>query len=175
MITDRPLWILISLVLAAASCAPQPAPSTSAPAASAPKSPAATAKKTPVAATVNRPESRRVNGRGKVSSISLTDFFEQQQADKVLLFDARPAFFYKLGHIPGAISLPKNDRDARIAQYDADIQTALADGKTIVIYCTNLLCPDARTVAIRLADSGYPSSTLTGGWDSYKETGLPTE
>lgn len=117
----------------------------------------------------------RINGRGKVTSISLTDFFPLQQSGKVLLYDARPYFFYALSHIPGAISMPKQNCDEEIEKRESEIKSALADGKSVVVYCTNIACPDARTVAIHLADYGYSSSTLTGGWDTWKESGLPTE
>jgi len=117
----------------------------------------------------------RMNGRGKVSSISISDLFTLQQSDKVLIFDARPHFFYSLGHIPGASSMPKANCDVEIEKRDDEIKAALAAGKTIVVYCTNFLCPDARTVATHLASYGYSSSTLSGGWDSWKESGLPTE
>lgn len=117
----------------------------------------------------------RLNGRGKVSSISLTDTFTLQQSDKALIFDARPHFYYVLGHLPGAISLPKANCDTEITKREAEIKAALASGKTIVVYCTNFACPDARTVAMHLADFGYSSSTLSGGWDAWKEAGLPTE
>lgn len=117
----------------------------------------------------------RMNGRGKVGSVSIEDFFALQESGKALLYDARPAFFYHLGHIPGAISLPKSDADARIEKRKSEIESALAAGKTIVVYCTNTLCPDARTVANHLAGYGYNSSVLGGGWEHYKETGLPVE
>lgn len=117
----------------------------------------------------------RLNGRGKVSSISLADAFALQQAEKALIYDARPAFFYNLGHIQGAISLPKSNCDANIVKREAEIKSALAANKTIVIYCTNYTCPDARTVAIHFSNFGYPSSTLSGGWDEWKESELPTE
>ncbi len=117
----------------------------------------------------------RMNGRGKITSISLTDVFTLQQADKVLLFDARPYFYYALGHIPGAISLPKDNCDRAIEKREAEIKAALAAGKTIVVYCTSPTCPDARTVAIHLAGYGHSSSTMPGGWDAWKESGLPTE
>lgn len=128
-------------------------------------------------ATAPTPKSKpvRMNGRGKVSSISLSDLFALQQSGKVLLYDARPGFFYSLGHLPGAINLPKASCDEQIEKREAEIKAALAAHKTIVVYCTNLLCPDARTVAIHLAGFGYSSSTLTGGWESWKESGLPTE
>lgn len=117
----------------------------------------------------------RMNGRGKVSSISLTDAFSLQQSGKALIYDARPGFFYGLGHIPGAINLPKAQCDEHIAKREQEIKTALATGKTIIVYCSNFACPDARTVATHLASFGYSSSTLSGGWDSWKESGLPTE
>jgi rhodanese-related sulfurtransferase len=127
-----------------------------------------------VSAPAKRIESR-LNGRKKVSSISLTELFELQQSDKVLLFDARPRIFYSLGHLPGAISLPKVNCDQQIMKHQAEINSAIAAQKSIVVYCTNMACPDARTVAMHLADCGYPCSTLLGGWESWKESGLPTE
>lgn len=141
-----------------------------------PAKPQATAKKeaaVPAPAKPKRPV--LMNGRGKVTSISITDAFGIQQSGEVLIFDARPSFYYTLGHIPGAISLPKNKGDEEVDKHDAEIKAAIAAKKPIIIYCTNLMCPDARTVAMRLADRGYSSSTLTGGWDSWKEAGLPTE
>lgn len=127
----------------------------------------------PAAPVVKEPA--RLNGRGKITSISLTDLFALQQTDGALVFDARPGFFYSLGHIPGAISLPKAGCDAEIDKREDEIKAALAAKKTIVVYCTNLTCPDARTVATHLSSFGYPSSTLGGGWESWKESGLPTE
>ncbi len=138
-----------------------------------PAKPQSVAKTQPAPDRTKRPV--LMNGRGKVTSISLTDAFALQQSGNVLLYDARPAFFYALGHIPGAISLPKNHGDAEIDKHEGEIKAAIAAKKPIVVYCTNLLCPDARTVAMHLADRGYSSSTLTGGWDSWKESGLPTE
>jgi 3-mercaptopyruvate sulfurtransferase SseA len=159
----RIAWWLPGLALAVGACADKPQGPPDPGPAEVIKKPAS--KKKPV----------RMTNRGKITSISLTDFFALQQSDKVLLFDARPAFFYGLGHIPGAINLPKTGCDPQIEKREAEIKAALAENKTIVVYCTNLLCPDARAVAIHLAGYGYPSSILTGGWESYKESGLPTE
>lgn len=131
-------------------------------------------KKAPDAAAVSK-KKPRMNGRGKVSSISLTDAFSLQQSDQALIYDARPGFFYGLGRIPGAISLPKSKCDEQIVAREQEIKAALAEGKTIIVYCSNFACPDARTVATHLASFGYSSSTLSGGWDSWKGSGLPTE
>lgn len=116
-----------------------------------------------------------MNGRGRVSSISLTEFFPLHESNRVLLYDARPGFFYGLGHIPGAINLLKDGCDAQIEKRESEIKAAIAAKKTIVVYCTNLLCPDARAVATHLADHGYSSAVLSGGWETWKDSGMPTE
>jgi rhodanese-related sulfurtransferase len=92
-----------------------------------------------------------------------------------MIFDARPAVFHAMGHIPGAISLPKNGCDEAILARGDEIRTALAGGRTLVVYCTGLLCPDARAVAMRLASYGHPARIFSGGWDAWRDAGMPTE
>lgn len=116
-----------------------------------------------------------MNNRGKVTSIPMDQVFALQQSGKAMIFDARPTFFYQVSHIPGAISLPKNNSDAAIHAKEAEIKAALAEGKTLIVYCTNLMCPDARTVATHLSGFGYPASVFHGGWESWQEAGMPTE
>ena len=116
-----------------------------------------------------------MNGRGDVSSISLEDFFLLQQSGKALIYDARPGFFYGLGHIPGAISLSKNNCDEKIAAREDEIKSALVNGKTIVVYCTSLTCPDARAVANHISGFGHPAKIFSGGWEAWKDAGMPVE
>jgi rhodanese-related sulfurtransferase len=150
-------------VLAFASCADrQPAPATPA------------EKATPDAAPAFK-KKPRMNGRGEVTSIPLDKFFELHQAGKVMVFDARLGFFYGLGHIPGAINLPLKNCDEAIHRREAEIKAALAAGKTIVVYCSGITCPDARSVARHISGFGYPASVFSGGWDEWKGAGLPTE
>jgi rhodanese-related sulfurtransferase len=116
-----------------------------------------------------------VKERGIVTSMSIEQFFPLQQSGGALIYDARPTLYYQLGHIPGAIHFPKSNCDALIVSRKAEIESAIAAKKPIVIYCTDLACPDARTVAMHLASNGYPSSTLTGGLEIWKNSGLPLE
>jgi len=164
MIRLRTCFAAPCLALAMASCAKQPAP--------------AAAPSEPPAADADAPAFKKkpmLNGRGKVSSISLEQFFALQQSDKALIFDARPMFFYSIGHIPGAIHLPKGNCDELIHKRESEIKSALADGKTIVVYCSGHGCPDARTVAMHISGFGYPACVFSGGWDVWKESGMPTE
>jgi len=117
----------------------------------------------------------RMNGRGKIDTIPLADFFTLQQSGQALIFDARPAFFYSLGHIPGAINLSKNRCDDAIHAREAEIKAAVAAGKTIVVYCSSSTCPDARTVAIHISGFGYPAKIFHGGMEEWREASMPTE
>lgn len=118
----------------------------------------------------------RMNGRGEVTSISLEDFFQRQQSGRALIFDARPGFLYAMGHIPGAINLPKKNCDEAIAKtHEATIKQALAEGKIIVVYCSSITCPDARAVATHIAGFGHPSVVFSGGWSAWQQAGMPTE
>jgi rhodanese-related sulfurtransferase len=114
----------------------------------------------------------RLNGRGEVKSISLEEFFLLHQSDQVLVFDARPRFFYRLGHIPGAVSLPLSGCDEMIHRHETEIRAALASGKTLVTYCTGISCPDARSLARHLSGFGYPASIFSGGWHAWRDAGL---
>jgi rhodanese-related sulfurtransferase len=117
----------------------------------------------------------RMNGRGEVSTITLEEFFQLHQSGKALVFDARPSFIYNFGHVPGAINLPKNRCDAAISKRESEIRSALAAGKTIVVYCTGATCPDAQTVAMHISGFGHPAIVFPGGWDDWKEAGMPVE
>jgi 3-mercaptopyruvate sulfurtransferase SseA len=110
--------------------------------------------------------------RGVVSAISLDDFFALQQSGMALIYDARAPFFYRLGHIPGAINLSRKQCDAAITARKSEIKAALAAGKTIIVYCTSITCPDAHAVAIHLADRGYPARIFPGGWEEWRSADL---
>lgn len=115
-------------------------------------------------------------GRGKLTTVSLEQFFTMQQAGTAMIFDARPAFFYSLGHVPGAIHLPRSKNcDEAIHSRESEIKEALAAGKTLVVYCSGPGCPDARTVAMHISGFGYPVAVFSGGWDAWKEAGMTTE
>jgi rhodanese-related sulfurtransferase len=112
---------------------------------------------------------------GTLSAIDITTLFPRQQAGTVLIYDARPGFVAGFGKIPGSVSWPKNDFDARLSQREAEIRTAKAAGKPVVFYCTDAACPDARAVAEKLAARGHDVAILDGGFAAWKEAGLPVE
>lgn len=136
------------------------------------ETPAAAATETSKPAFKKKP---RLNGRGEINSISLEEFFALHQSGKLLVFDARPGFIYQMGRIPGAVNLTKNNCDQKIHEREGMIKQALAESKTIVVYCSGIMCPDARAVAMHLSGFGYPSSIFSGGWEAWTDAGMPVE
>ncbi len=113
--------------------------------------------------------------QGRITRIPLGTFFQLQQSDKALIFDVRPSFYYSLGHVPGAINWPRGRFEEQLSQHEAQIQAAIATKKPVLLYCTDLACPDALNVATRLAERGHSTAILQGGWEAWKAGELPTE
>lgn len=147
---------VVALALTACAAPPNPAPS-------------------PETGKPGSPKPAPEISRAETSTITLEEFYQLHESGKALVFDARPSFVYQFGHIPGAINLPKSRCAEGIAKRDDEIKSALAAGKTLIVYCTGLTCPDAHAVATQLSISGHPASVFKGGWDAWREAGMPVE
>jgi rhodanese-related sulfurtransferase len=83
-----------------------------------------------------------------------------RQGENIQVVDVRAAEDYAEGHIPGAISLPK-DRWNTLA--------GLRKDKTNVLYCYSQVCHLAATAAVEFSGKGYPVMELEGGFRAWKE------
>lgn len=87
-------------------------------------------------------------------------------AGSLLLVDARSAEAYSAGHIPGAVSLPFVELDARIAQFtSAHPRTA-----AIVVYCADTECPvSAAEASVLRRQYGYLNvREMPGGYVAWR-------
>ena len=84
----------------------------------------------------------------------------------VNIVDVRAADDYVKGHIPGAVSLPK-DRWVTLQGLRKDCVN--------VLYCYSLVCHLAATAAVQFAAQGYPVMELDGGWRWWAEDGFDVE
>lgn len=123
----------------------------------------------------NETPERTVVRPGAVTTIGLEELFPLHQSGDLLLIDARQPFFYNLGHITGAVNLPRGSSAATIRKRDAEFRKAVASGKTIVTYCTGVTCPDARSVAEQISALGHPVRVFTQGWHIWRDAELPTD
>jgi len=108
----------------------------------------------------------------RIRGVKLGNLFQLLEEDSVLLVDVRPAFFFRLGHIPGAVSLPLKNFEAGLKSFRQDLDEALTSGRKVVIYCADEDCPDSLTTARKLARMGYSTSVYRGGWKEWRSAGL---
>lgn len=88
------------------------------------------------------------------------------QAGEVNVVDVRASEDYVEGHIPGAMSLPK-DRWQTLE--------GLRKDKVNVLYCYSQVCHLAATAAVEFSGKGYPVMEMEGGFRAWKEHELDIE
>ncbi len=114
-------------------------------------------------------------GTGEVATgtIELGEFAGMVRERSVLVIDARAPLFYRMGHVPGAINLPREG----FASY-LERSGLLGEGKSgvVVVYCQSETCEDSRMVAESLRRVGFGSVRVFGeGWRRWVESGEPVE
>ena len=106
--------------------------------------------------------------------LSLPHFLALVQSGKLLILDARPAVFYRLGHVPGALSVPREEFPAAYARIKARLEGRRTE--PIVVYCSDDSCEDSRLVQAALLKMGYGRvAVFPGGWSEWNDAGLPKE
>ena len=83
------------------------------------------------------------------------------EENEVILVDVRRSEDYEISHIPGAISIPKDDIEDNLDKLSKD--------KINVVYCYNQQCHLGAKAALIMADYGYPVMLLDGGFQVWKE------
>ena len=156
---ESPAWLL-ALVLVISSCSKPPEKPL------VPLDPSkaikeiSTQKETPPAPTI-----------GKLTRMPLGDLYQLVQNNAAVIYDVRPTLYYKMGHIPNAISWPVSNYDRDIAQHEPRIRAANSANTPVVIYCTDFACPDALKISTKLINLGMNISILQGGYEAWKLSG----
>lgn len=86
---------------------------------------------------------------------------------RTLVIDVRPPEEYAAGHIPGAVSIPLGDLEARIAE--------LPRTSEIVAYCRGPYCVLAPQAIEMLRRAGLRARRLEAGLPEWRLAGLPLE
>lgn len=132
--------------------------------------PAARLPDKPIKAETNSaPPEKIVTKPGSLSEIPVGSVYQLVQARAALIYDVRPTLFYKMGHIPDAISFPKSDFENQISKHEPDIREANKNSTPVIFYCSDAACPDALIVADQLVARGHDITLLRGGYDSWKQ------
>jgi rhodanese-related sulfurtransferase len=86
--------------------------------------------------------------------------------------DARQPFFFREGHVPGAMNVPY---DSASAPLPGELLALPPEG-TVVVYCEGGDCRSSLELAKALDGRGFRDlRVLSGGWDEWERAGLPVE
>ena len=106
--------------------------------------------------------------------VSLDEMQKIIAGQSTLILDARPEIFYRVGHIPSALSLPRDDFEngyhvlAHVLESHRD--------QVVVVYCSGGDCHDSQLVGDALRRLGYAHVRLfRGGWAEWEGENLPEE
>ncbi len=86
--------------------------------------------------------------------VELKNFMEK---GGVKVIDVRDEADYKIGHIPGAISIPKEMIDKNLDKLSKD--------EINIVYCYNQQCHLGDSACLNIAQYGYPVMLMEGGFD----------
>ena len=101
----------------------------------------------------------RTGANSAARLLSLEEF--QARRKDMTVVDARPEVFYRLGHVPGALSLPRERFEAAYRALGA----RMTKGRPVVVYCASRSCEDAELVRSALLSLGYAQvEVFAGGW-----------
>jgi rhodanese-related sulfurtransferase len=113
----------------------------------------------------------RVTLAQTVNIEQLQQFLKEKRG---FVFDGRPEIFYRLGHILGAASLPREDFENSYKTFQAKLEQDRS--QPIIVYCSGSSCEDSTLVQKSLQALGYINvAVFSGGWSEWQDKGLPTE
>lgn len=103
--------------------------------------------------------------RGEMEAVGPDELRRRLVDEDITVLDVRPALEYRQGHIAGAISLPLEDLERRLAE--------LPPGRQIVAYCRGPFCVYADQAVELLSRHGRSASRLVVGYPDWAASGLP--
>jgi rhodanese-related sulfurtransferase/DNA-binding HxlR family transcriptional regulator len=95
----------------------------------------------------------------EVEAMSRDELRKRLRRNEVVLVDVRPAEEFGAGHIDGALSIPLDELDERLAELPAD--------REIVAYCRGEFCAYANEAVRALRAAGRSARRLDGGWPEW--------
>jgi rhodanese-related sulfurtransferase len=106
-------------------------------------------------------------GPDDTEQLTRDELLHRIKSGRDTLIDVRPTEEYTAGHIPGALSIPLDELEARLAE--------LPDSAEIVAYCRGANCVLAHDAARLLADRGRRAKRLVDGMLEWRLADLPVE
>ena len=101
--------------------------------------------------------------REGLEAVDRAELIERVRRKSVTVIDVRPVEEYSAGHIPGAISVPLTELEARLTEFPRD--------REIVAYCRGPFCVLAIQAVEALRAKGYSAVRLEDGVADWRARG----
>jgi rhodanese-related sulfurtransferase/predicted transcriptional regulator len=108
---------------------------------------------------------RSIEGVGELEPVSRGELLARARDDDVVVLDVRPTDEFASGHIPGAVSVPLEELEQRLASLPRDAE--------IVAYCRGPYCLLAPRAVELLRERGFRARRLEDGLPEWRLAGLP--
>lgn len=106
-------------------------------------------------------------GTGEAEDVDREELIRRSRSGEVVVLDVRPLHEYACGHIPGAVSIPVEELEYRLAELPADVQ--------VVAYCRGAYCVLASDAVRLLARHGRSARRLREGILEWRLAGMPVQ
>jgi rhodanese-related sulfurtransferase/predicted transcriptional regulator len=105
--------------------------------------------------------------RDELEPVTPAELIDRATKGLVTVLDVRPAEEYAAGHLPGAINIPFDRLESRLAM--------LSKRKEIVAYCRGPYCLMSFEAVAALRKRGLKARRLENGFPEWRAAGLPVE
>lgn len=102
---------------------------------------------------------------GVTESVSRAELLERVRLGQAFVIDLRPPEEYRAGHVAGALSIPLDELEARLAELPPDVE--------IVAYCRGPFCALAPQGVSLLRSTGRRARRLEDGFPEWRLAGMP--
>ena len=118
-------------------------------------------------AEVDRVARDYFEARGAMEAVDGEELLRRVRNGEVTVLDVRPSEEYRAGHIPGALSFPVNELNARLKE--------LPKGREVVAYCRGPYCVMAVEAVELLRKKGFKAHRMEQGVVDWRARGWRVE
>lgn len=120
-------------------------------------------------AQLHRPHTEQARraylGPDDTEQVNVAELLRRAEAGDVVVLDVRPAPEYAAGHLPGAVSIPLEELEDRLAE--------LPEDREVIAYCRGAYCALAHDAVRLLTAHGRRARRATDGVLEWRVAGLP--
>ncbi len=102
--------------------------------------------------------------RGELEQVTREELV-RRMGEGVVVWDVRPVAEFEAGHVPGAVSVPPEEIERRLAEVPADVE--------VVAYCRGRFCVFADDAVRALTIHNRRAHRLQDGFPEWRRAGLP--